>query len=188
MIVDVCNKNDFRTAIHYLRIADEFGFINAAFRLGEIYKNGEKGTHIDLWKAYHFFAKAANHNHEGAMIEVSKLYKAGIPGCLKAQPSLAFQWCLRAANNGNEVAEYLIGTYCEEGVGVYPDYNQALAWYKKAASKEYGPAQERVNPSAKTTRHQYVNEKNINNKRYYQQSIRNTEEKARNSGENCHIM
>lgn len=184
--MDVCNKNDFRTAIHYLRIAEEFGFVNAGFRLGEIYKNGEKGTHIDLWKAYHFFAKAASQKHEGAMIELSKLYRSGIPGCLKSQPNLAFQWCLQAANSGNEVAEYLIGTYCEAGIGVYPDYNQAVEWYKKSANKEYGPAQEKLNPGA-SKKQQYVNEKGINNKRYYQQSIRITEEKSK-AEQNCRIM
>jgi hypothetical protein len=43
------------------------------------------------------------------MLELSRLYKDGIPGYLNASVQMAHNWCLRATENGNEIAEYTMG-------------------------------------------------------------------------------
>lgn len=43
------------------------------------------------------------------MLAVSKMFKQGIPGFLSSQHILAHEWCVRAAENGNEVAEFTLG-------------------------------------------------------------------------------
>ena len=96
-------------AVKYYKKASDLGMPTATFRLGNIYEGGHLGTEIDVWKAYKLYVKAAELNHEGAMLELSRLYKDGIPDYLGAHPDMAYKWCKKAAENGNEIAAYTMG-------------------------------------------------------------------------------
>jgi len=97
------------SAMHYFKKADSFGLVNATFRLGQFYKEGQQQFHPNAWEAYKCFARAADHGNEDAMIELAHFYKDGISGYLSPQPLLAFQWCHKATENGNAVADYILG-------------------------------------------------------------------------------
>lgn len=97
------------SAIHYFKKADSFGLVNATFRLGQFYKQGQQNFHPNAWEAYKCFARAAEHNNEDAMIELTYFYKDGISGYLSPHPLLAFQWCHKATENGNPIADYILG-------------------------------------------------------------------------------
>lgn len=43
--------------------------------------------------------------------------------------------CLDAAEQGNPIAQYVLGTRFEHGEGVEQDYQQAQYWYRKAANQ-----------------------------------------------------
>ncbi|KAF9125969.1 hypothetical protein BGW39_007019 [Mortierella sp. 14UC] len=49
--------------------------------------------------------------------------------------SLAAAWFLLAAENGNPEAQYFIGSYYEQGIGVSQDYTKASEWYFKSAKR-----------------------------------------------------
>lgn len=84
--------------------------VNATFRLGQLYKQGQQNFYPNAWEAYKCFSRAAaEHNNQEAMIELAHFCKNGIPGYLSPQPLLAFQWCYKASENDNPEAEYLLG-------------------------------------------------------------------------------
>ena len=47
----------------------------------------------------------------------------------------------KAANMGDESAQYYLGNAYEEGIGVEKDYEEAIKWYKKSANQGYVLAQ-----------------------------------------------
>lgn len=44
------------------------------------------------------------------------------------------------ADQGNDLAQYNLGYMYEMGMGVIPDRNEAIKWYKKAATKKNNEA------------------------------------------------
>ncbi|GAN06738.1 conserved hypothetical protein [Mucor ambiguus] len=187
-------------AMHYFKKADSFGLVNATFRLGQLYKEGQQQFHPNAWEAYKCFARVAEHGNEDAMIELAHYYKDGISGYLSPQPLLAFQWCHKATENGNPVADYVLGTFYEHGIGVYPDQAKAQEWYNKSASKRYGPAEERLHikrsssnqqvlRQQKPHEHTYSHPSQNGSKMYYEESVRLAETSRRTHAEqNCLIM
>jgi hypothetical protein len=47
----------------------------------------------------------------------------------------AVTWCRKAAEQGDSLSEYLMGTFYEAGTGVPQDYGTAAAWYRKAEAR-----------------------------------------------------
>ncbi|OBZ82915.1 Protein SKT5 [Choanephora cucurbitarum] len=135
---------NYAAAVDYFKKADQYGLVNATYRLGHIYEMGLNYVAPDPWVAFKYFSRAAERRHEGAMMNLSRIYRTGIVDCLRPRPDLAYSWCLRVANNGNEVAEYTLGLYYERGVGVNIDLLQATEWFRKSASKGYQPANEKL--------------------------------------------
>ncbi|KAI8646001.1 hypothetical protein BD408DRAFT_440496 [Parasitella parasitica] len=188
------------SAMHYFKKANSFGLINATFRLGQFFKQSQEKCHPNAWEAYKCFARAAEHNNENAMIELAYIYKDGISGYLSPQPLLAYQWCYKATEKGNSTAEYILGTFYENGIGAYPDHAAAQEWFKRAASKGYGPALERLgigkDSSNQQTHHHPQKpheEDNYSNqagpKKYYEESVRIAEKTRQTHAEqNCQIM
>ncbi|KAI9470056.1 MAG: hypothetical protein EXX96DRAFT_588634 [Benjaminiella poitrasii] len=176
------------TAIHYLKKADRFGLVDATYRLGQMCLQGENTMHTSVWEAFKYFSRAAEQKHEGAMLELSKLYKDGISGYLSPHPTLAYDWRHRVAEKGNEVAEYMLGLYYDNGIGVYPDHHKACEWYSKSASKGYRPAEEALSipPSNQRSNHH----PNKPNQKYYEESIRIAEDSRTTTvaEQNCQIM
>jgi len=43
--------------------------------------------------------------------------------------------CLDAAERGNPIAQFVLGTRYEQGEGVAQDYERAAYWYRKAAAQ-----------------------------------------------------
>ncbi|CAG8850380.1 23510_t:CDS:1, partial [Racocetra persica] len=48
----------------------------------------------------------------------------------------AFEWMLKSAKNGYDVAQDVIGRYYEEGFGVTQNFEQAFKWYLLAAEND----------------------------------------------------
>jgi TPR repeat protein len=58
-------------------------------------------------------------------------------------PSQAFVWYLKAAEQGDAGGQNYLGMMYENGLGVERDYQQALNWYKKSASQD-SPTTEKI--------------------------------------------
>ncbi len=50
-------------------------------------------------------------------------------------------WYRKAAEQGDDIAQYSLGTLYYNGQGLPQDYTQALTWYRKAAEQGYAEAE-----------------------------------------------
>lgn len=102
-------KKDEALALKYLLKAARTGLPMAVHRMGQVHEQGLLGQPRDPSQAYLCFTRAAEDGHEGAMLDLSRLYARGIPGFLMPQHRIAFKWCQRAAAKGLAQAEYVLG-------------------------------------------------------------------------------
>jgi len=58
--------------------------------------------------------------------------------------SKVFEFQKKMAGMGDPVAQYKLGVMYEEGVATKQNYDEALAWFKKAAARKYRPAMRRI--------------------------------------------
>ncbi|KAI7854343.1 hypothetical protein BDC45DRAFT_605996 [Circinella umbellata] len=137
-------KNEL-LAIQYLQKAANSGSPKALHRMGVVHEYGLLGQPQSPWQGYSFYTRAAEDGCEEAMLNLSRLYASGIPGYLMQQHEMAFKWCHRAALKGLGEAEYVLGTYYEDGIGTAPDFNRGLEWFSRAASKGHAGAAEKLN-------------------------------------------
>ncbi|KAI8967816.1 hypothetical protein BDF20DRAFT_788837, partial [Mycotypha africana] len=98
-----------KLALNYLRKSADFGYADAIYFMGQVYETGMLGQLCDVWQAFQFYTKAADVDHAGAMLDLSRIYCQGIPSLLAAQHELAFKWCKRSADLGFDQAEYVLG-------------------------------------------------------------------------------
>ncbi|KAI9244149.1 hypothetical protein EDC94DRAFT_24790 [Helicostylum pulchrum] len=191
LITPTVTSQTCNLAVQYYKKADDLGLSLATYRLGYIYQYGHVNTVVDLPQAFKYYLKAAEKKHEGAMLEIAKFYKEGIPGFLNPHHTIAHEWCTRAAADGNQVAEFTLGIYFEYGIGVYPDHAQALSWYHKAASKGYNPAKDKLSNRSDKPKTQNIDVKanTRRSKKYYEESVRIAEKSRRvHAEQSCQIM
>jgi hypothetical protein len=53
----------------------------------------------------------------------------------------AVKWYRRAAEQGNDRAQYSLGLMCINGQGIQQDYKEAMKWFRKAAEQGFASAQ-----------------------------------------------
>jgi TPR repeat protein len=118
----------------YLRAA-ELGFPPAQHQLGTAYEHGHFGLPVDPRRSIQFYAMAAERSHPEAELALSGWYLTGAEGVVQQSDAQAYHWARKAAEKGLSKAEYAVGYYTENGVGVEADKAEALRWYNKAAAK-----------------------------------------------------
>lgn len=84
--------------------------------------------------------KKAEQGDVVSQYELGFYYYSGLHGAQK-NPSLAFDWTRKAANAGDRSAQFLLGKFYAEGVGVKPSRDTAYKWYLKAANQGHVVAQ-----------------------------------------------
>lgn len=62
-------------------------------------------------------------------------FKKGVDAYNSGNNKNAFSFWLKAANQGNAIAQFNLGTLYENGEGVSQDYSKAFEWYQKAANQ-----------------------------------------------------
>lgn len=135
-ITDAANE-DRRSAFEWFQKAAGQGSVEALYELSGCYLHGE-GTLPFPVKARELLEQAANAGYMPAQYDFGMLYlygKKGIAGekDIPKDEALAVKWLLKAAGQGDSLAQYQLGECFEEGVGVEADEEKAIAWYKKAA-------------------------------------------------------
>lgn len=108
-IDDSPGKINYSLALKYLKKSAHHGYPDAIYFMGQVSEKGILGQLCDSWQAYQNYMKAAEVNHAGAMLDLSRIYSHGIPGLLAAQKDMAFKWCRRSADLGFDQAEYVLG-------------------------------------------------------------------------------
>lgn len=63
---------------------------------------------------------------------------------MASDAAAAFNECRELALAGNADAQFHLGKMHEDGIGVPPNSNEALIWYRKSAEQEFAPAQNQL--------------------------------------------
>ena len=130
----------------YLKSAEQ-GYARAQDGLGVCYYSGA-GVTKDLAEAVKWYRKAAEQGNEQAVAALKELRlnpsQASLtPGSTKNYSKLPFDEVRKAAEQGNAEAQFYLGFYYEQGVGVgvTKDLAEAAKWYRKAAEQGHAIAQ-----------------------------------------------
>ncbi|EJF90832.1 hypothetical protein ME1_00032 [Bartonella vinsonii subsp. arupensis OK-94-513] len=139
-------------ALSALRCAADMGNIDARWKLGSIYAEGD-GVPEDDYKAYNFFASIVEKGVDlgsedasyvsDALVRLAGYIKKGIPQSpVKPNPSYAARLYMQAAMNyGNSKAQYHLGKMFLKGEGREKNLVQAARWFQLSAKKGNPPAQ-----------------------------------------------
>jgi len=123
------------------------GNVEAMFRLGVIYNNGE-GVIKDDKEAFKWYRKAAELGHARAMTNLGYMYANG-KGVIKDDQE-AVKWYRKAAELGHAGAMFNLGLMYSKGKVVNQDAVEAYAWINVAAAKGQKKAAEYRNTIKKT--------------------------------------
>ena len=118
--------------------AAEQGDVNAEYKLGMMYHNGEGVPRDDL-QATAWWRKAADQGYAPAQNSLGASYYDG-RGVPQDYAQAVF-WGRKAAEQGYAKAQDNLGVSYFHGQGVNQDYAQAVYWYRKAAEQGYAKAQ-----------------------------------------------
>lgn len=117
--------------------AGQLGFAPSQYKLGFAYEYGLIGCPIDPKRSIAWYTKAAEKGHAEAELALSGWYLTGSEGVLPQSDAEAYLWARRAANKGLSKAEFAVGYYAEQAIGVKQDIEFAKRWYMRAAG-EFG--------------------------------------------------
>lgn len=113
--------------------AAQLGFVASQYKLGFCYEYGLLGCPIDPKRSIAWYTKAAEKGDAEAELALSGWYLTGSEGVLPQSDAEAYLWARRAANKGLSKAEFAVGYYAEQGIGVKQDIEFAKRWYMRAA-------------------------------------------------------
>ena len=147
-----CNKNKpwenkatsdsssmkYSAEIESLKSQAERGDFQAQADLAEKFRTGD-GVAVNHFEALKWAKlSSAGGNALGDFI-VGKMYSRG-EGVVSKDYAEAASWYRKAAEKGLDRAQFELGVYYFEGMGVPKDYTEAIKWYRKAAKQNYGKA------------------------------------------------
>lgn len=124
---------DVDYAVSLYAQAAELGYAPSAFRLGECYEYGKLNCKQDPALSIHYYTIAAQQGHRDACFALTAWYLVGSPGILPQSDEQAYIWARRAAEKGSPKAEYAVGYFCEVGIGIVKNPQEAMEWYRRAA-------------------------------------------------------
>ena len=123
-------QNDLE-ANRWLTEADKAGVIEATVCLGDTYANG-RGVKIDDEKAVLLYKRAAEGGNTRAMCHLGDAHTRGNLGLEKSM-SRSHRWYLKAAELGNPIAEYNVGSQLINGAGVDKNESEAFKYFESSA-------------------------------------------------------
>lgn len=131
---------EYQDASKWLQPWAEKGQVEAQYRLGTLYENGQ-GVEKSITEAKKWYRKAVAQNHTRARRRLEAIEgKLSAPG----GESVALKWYQDLADQGEPDAQYNLGFMYETGFSVPKDNGRAAQWYERAAEKKNVPAQLRL--------------------------------------------
>ncbi|KAJ3057276.1 hypothetical protein HK097_009935 [Rhizophlyctis rosea] len=115
--------------------AAQLGYAPSEYKLGLCYEYGLLNLPIDARRSIAWYTRAAEKGDPEAELALSGWYLTGAEGILKQSDQEAYLWARKAADKGLAKAEYAVGYYSENGVGVRPDLEEARRWYLRASGQ-----------------------------------------------------
>ncbi|KAJ3029397.1 hypothetical protein HDV00_009616 [Rhizophlyctis rosea] len=116
--------------------AAQLGYAPSEYKLGLCYEYGLLGLPVDARRSIAWYSRAAEKGDPEAELALSGWYLTGAEGILRQSDQEAYLWARRAADKGLAKAEYAVGYYSENGVGVRGgDVEEARRWYLRASGQ-----------------------------------------------------
>jgi TonB family protein len=123
-------KKDYATALREWLPMAEKGHVDAQYRLGVMYNEGQ-GVAVDKAAAMEWFHKAARGAHAKAQLMLAIGYLEGIG--LPEDEKKGLKWLRRAAKGGSSEAQLQLALMYETGDRLPAEPDEAFGWYEKAA-------------------------------------------------------
>ena len=142
-------KQDHQLAFLWYQAAAQQGEAGAQYGLSLMYREG-KGVLKDQTKEIYWLKEAEKNSSLFTQTELTdtkyqltlaNLYTTGAEGFFEPDPSLAFFWYQKAAEQRNNEAQYELALLYQEGKGVAQSKDKARYWLKKSAENGYDKAQ-----------------------------------------------
>ncbi|MDA9029376.1 hypothetical protein N9H80_01755 [Candidatus Pseudothioglobus singularis] len=127
------NQRRFKEAIKACTYNAELGEKTAQYYLGMMYREGYGGIK-DTQKAVKWLELAANQNLYEAAYELGYLYYSRSSEKLFSYHK-AREWFLKAAQNGNDKAQYKLGVMFNYGYGTVVNLTHAIYWLTRSADQ-----------------------------------------------------
>lgn len=142
-------EKDYDKAKEYFEKSAAQGYHGAMYELALFYRYG-LGVDIDAELMVLWYSKAIKKGNKNAMIELAECYKNGYVVSQDYSESMKFYQMTveldkiddNTQDTNQSKALFAIGTFYEYGYGVDKNISKAIFWYRKAANKNYNPAQE----------------------------------------------
>jgi len=149
---------DYKYAVQLLEKASLLGHIKSQHRLGLCYEHGKLGVEVDAKISMKYFGMAAAKGHGESMFELagwyltgSEVYKEGgndnddeIEYIIEPSNEIAFQWTRKAAERNLPKAEFALGYFYDNGIGINKDTEEAMRWYYVASTHKDPKAIEKM--------------------------------------------
>ncbi|MDE5868423.1 MAG: sel1 repeat family protein [Anaeroplasmataceae bacterium] len=120
------NVGNKEQAIYWYELAAKQDHIGALTRLGWCYRYG-RIVEKNVTKGMEYYQKAAELGFSLAQLRMGDFYTE------KKDYEQAFDWYLRSAENGENVAQNSLGVCYYFGLGTKEDYEKAASWFLKSA-------------------------------------------------------
>ena len=127
-------------AFQLFKQAAELGYKFSQFRLGAAYEYGLLGCPIDPRLSIMWYSQAAMQEEHQSELALAGWYLTGSEGVLQPSNTEAYLWARKAATAGLAKAEYAMGYFTEEGIGVPANLEDAKRWYWRAAGEQLLPS------------------------------------------------
>jgi len=138
--IEAYDFKEYQEAVQWLRPWAEKGQVEAQYRLGTLYENGQ-GVAKNLEEAKKWYRNAAAQGHVRARRRLEALEgKSTRDGT----ETVALKWYLDLAEQGDADAQYNLAFMYETGFSVPKDNGKAARWYEPAAEKKHVLAQTRL--------------------------------------------
>jgi TPR repeat protein len=118
--------NDYKIAQENFEIAADNGHVDSAYMMGYMYEHGH--VEMNLEKAIHYHALAADHGHVLSPTHLAILYQ--LPKHQNYQK--AVEYAKLAASYGEKEGEFVYGNLLFFGRGCEPNNDEAYKMYKRA--------------------------------------------------------
>ncbi|KAG4096399.1 HCP-like protein [Neocallimastix lanati (nom. inval.)] len=147
---------DYKYAIQLLEKASNLGHIQSQYKLGTCYEYGKLGVEVDAKMSMKYFGMAAAKGHGESMFELAGWYLTGsevykdesreeVEYIIEPSNEIAFQWTRKAAERNLPKAEFAIGYFYENGIGINKDPEEAMKWYYVASTHKDPKAIQKMN-------------------------------------------
>ena len=130
---------DWSQILRLLAAAARAGEPHAMYRLGEVYRSGAGGR-ADFVRAETWLRRAAAKGVTKANVSLARLLLE-LP---EVDRYSAATVCRAAADAGDAEAQYLMGVFALEGIGLQANAREALGWFQLAADQYVVAAFERL--------------------------------------------